>query len=159
MYSSVLVQVLFLAPLATLAFAVWKGDLAVRLGALIYFLLNLVALPAVSRLAPGGGSETAQVIEDLIGSMGFLFLAVRFANLWVGAVMLVQAGQFSLHAYYLVMELPHDRLHAWLTNSGDWLIIVCLVAGTVIAWRRRILREREEAQREALRQERASKVR
>jgi uncharacterized membrane protein YdjX (TVP38/TMEM64 family) len=88
-----------------------------------------------------------------------LILAVRFASLWIGAAMILQAAQFSLHAYYLVMELPHDRLHAWINNTDDWGILIAILVGTVLAIRRRAALAREEAEREALRQQRASAVR
>ena len=47
-------------------------------------------------------------------------LVVRYASLWLGVTMMLQAVQFSLHAYYLVMERPHDLLHAWVNNLNDW---------------------------------------
>ena len=46
-------------------------------------------------------------------------------------------GQFSLHAYYLVSELPRDRLYAIANNLVSVAILVCILTGTLIAWRRR----------------------
>ena len=156
MYTSVLVQIFFVVLAATTALAVWKGDTAVKWGAGIHVALNVVAIPAIQHAIAGDAGEVALVIEDLLGSIGFLLLAVRFANWWVGAIMLVQSGQFALHSYYLVMELPHDKLHAWLTNSGDWIIILCLLAGTIAAWRRRVALAHEAAELEARRNQRLS---
>ena len=93
---------------------------------------------------------------DFVCAVIFLLLAVRYANLWLGAAMLFQAAQFSLHAYYLVMEMPHDLLHAWINNTDDWGILTSIVAGVVLAMRRRRTMAREEAEREALRQQRTS---
>jgi len=154
MYTSIIVQIFFVVLTATMALAMWKGDAAVRLGAAIHVGLNVVAIPAIQHAIAGHAGEVALVVEDLLGSMGFLLLAVRFANWWVGAIMLVQAGQFALHSYYLMMELPHDKLHAWLTNSGDWIIVLCLIAGTVAAWRRRVVLADEAAELEARRNQR-----
>jgi hypothetical protein len=64
-----------------------------------------------------------------------------------------------LHAYYLVMELPHDLLHAWINNADDWGIMVSIVVGVVLAIRRRQALAQEEAEREVLRQQRASRAR
>lgn len=151
MFSSPLVQIFLLTLAVTTAFAVWKGDAAVRLAALINGALTVISIPYIQHAVAGDSGEVALVVEDLVGAIGYLLLAVRYANRWIGAIMLVYAGLFSLHSYYLVMERPHDELHAWLVNTGDWIVTLCLIAGTVAAWRRRLELEREEAELEARR--------
>jgi hypothetical protein len=149
----VLLVALWAAALLTTVFALWKGDMAVRYAALTHagvevatFLIN----PQFGDL----GAESLLLAVDFGSSVIFLVLAVRYANLWIGGAMLLQSAQFALHAYYLVMELPHDRLHAWINNSCDWGIIVCLLTGTVLAMRRRAQLAREEADLEARRKQR-----
>jgi len=146
------------ATVLTVAFALWKGDWATRAAAVAYAILNtatFVFMPKVGDVS----SETILLALDFICAVTFLLLAVRYANLWLGAAMIFQAAQFSLHAYYLVMELPHDRLHAWINNADDWGILTSICVGAVLAMRRRAALAREEADREAARQERASRVR
>jgi hypothetical protein len=146
------------ATVLTVAFALWKGDRATRIAAVTNAVLagsTILTNPRVGDVS----YETVSLALDFACAVIFLLLAVRYANLWLGAAMIFQAAQFSLHAYYLVMELPHDRMHAWINNTDDWGILVSIGVGTVLAIRRRAALAREEAEREALRQERASRVR
>ena len=69
---------------------------------------------------------------DLAFSVAFLFFVVRFGSYWLGGIMLVQAGQFTLHAYYLVLERPQDRLHAIFNNVGVLMSVGLLVFGTYL---------------------------
>jgi hypothetical protein len=151
----VLLQV---AAVVTVAFALWKGDWATRAAAVAYAVLNTATFVIRPRVGDVS-SETILLALDFACAVTFLLLAVRYANLWLGAAMIFQAAQFSLHAYYLVMELPHDLMHAWINNADDWGILVSICVGTALAIRRRTTLAREEAEREALRQERASRVR
>src|SRR5579859_764989 len=134
-----------------MAFALWKGDRAVRIAAIVILLLDV----ATFLIRPKFGdisSETILLAVDFACAVVLLFLAVRFANLWIGAAMLFQAAQFSLHAYYLVLERPHDRLHAWVNNLDLLGIVISIVWGTGLAIRRRVILAREDAELEARRQ-------
>jgi len=146
------------ATLGVSAFALWKGDAAVRYAAVTLLAVELSTLFINPKLGDVGG-ESVLLVVDFAFAVILLILAVRFANLWIGAAMILQAAQFSLHAYYLVMELPHDRLHAWINNTDDWGILISFGVGTILAIRRRQALAREEAEREALRQQRASTAR
>lgn len=155
MHGDLLVVLLRAATLAVTAFALWKGDTAVRVAA----ATNLAVAIATFFIHPRFGDVAAESIllaVDFASAVVFLLLAVRYASLWLGAAMLLQSAQFSLHAYYLVMELPHDLMHAWINNIDDWGILASIVVGAVLAIRRRMLWAREEAEREALRQKRSS---
>jgi hypothetical protein len=154
----ILAVALWGAILAVSAFALWKGDVAVRLAALTHLSVQVVTFLINPRFGDIGG-ESALLAVDFISAVIFLLLAVRFANLWIGAAMLLEAGQFGLHAYYLVMDLPHDKLHAWINNTSDAAILLCILAGAVLAIRRRMDLAREASEREALRQQRASAAR
>jgi len=147
----ILVVVLWGATLLTAAFAIWKGDTAARAAAAIVVAVGVATLiinPKVGDVA----AESILLAVDFVAAVIFLLLAVRYASLWIGAVMLFQSAQFSLHAYYLVMELPHDKTHAWINNLDDWGILICLGIGSALAIRRRVSFAREEAEREARRQ-------
>jgi hypothetical protein len=141
-----------------MACAIWKGNTAVRVAAAAFLILDLATLIVHPKVGDVSG-ETILLALDFFCAVIFLVLAVRYANLWLGAAMLFQAAQFSLHAYYLVMELPHDLMHAWINDADDWGILISLIVGTALAMRRRAAMAREEAEREALRQERAARVR
>lgn len=51
--------------------------------------------------------------------------------------MLLQAMQFSLHAFYIVVEKAHDRLYSIVNNLDTIGVILCVLVGTLISWRRR----------------------
>src|SRR5580704_12084374 len=123
-----------IAAAITVALALWKGDRAARTAAIAFVILDLAT--AVIRPKVGDvSSETILLLLDFVCAVVFLLLAVRYASLWLGAAMIFQAAQFSLHAYYLVMELPHDLLHAWINNADNWGILISIVVGTVLAIR------------------------
>jgi hypothetical protein len=144
--------------LGVCAFGLWKGDAPVRYAAMTLLAVEISSFFIDPKFGDVGG-ESVILAVDFAFAVILLILAVRFANLWIGAAMILQAAQFSLHAYYLVMELPHDRLHAWINNTDDWGILIAIAVGTVLAMRRRRAMAREEAEREALRQQRASAAR
>src|SRR5580704_12806503 len=154
----ILFYVSLAATVGVCAFALWKGDVAVRYAAVTLLAVELSTLLINPKFGDMGG-ESVLLVVDFAFAVILLVLAVRFANLWIGAAMILQAAQFSLHAYYLVMDLPHDRLHAWINNTDDWGILISFGVGTILAIRRRQALAREEAEREAARQQRASPAR
>jgi hypothetical protein len=154
MYSLLPLLVIATAVVAA-AFALWKGDDAARIAGAVS-AANAVVLPVLRMTLQTQVGEVLQLTADFIWAAGLLILVVRHAALWLGVTMFLQAAQFGLHAYYLVAERPLDRLHAWINNLNTTGISICIVVGTVIAWRRRSLDAKEEAEREARRRERAS---
>jgi hypothetical protein len=151
----VLFYALWAAILATTTFAVWKGDASVRYAAVTHVAVAVATFVVNPKFGDIGG-ESILLAVDFSSAVIFLLLAVRFANLWIGGAMLLQSAQFSLHAYYLVMELPHDRLHAWINNTSDFGILLCIALGAVLSVRRRAALAREEAELEARRKQRSS---
>ena len=120
----------------TCLFAFAKGGAPERIGAAV-ILANLIA----------GGVNEALLHDqriilciDGLTAVALLVVAVRYANLWLGMVMLLYGLQFSLHAYYFVSERPRDMLHVAINNADFFAVSLCLGAGTIIAWRRRQLK-------------------
>ena len=150
---SILFLALWGANLAVAGFAVWKGDTAVRWAAVMQ-----VAASAVSLLKFGSAdlTETFELGTGLLTAGVYLLLAVRFANLWIGAAMLLQAAEFSLDAFYLVTDRPLDHLHAWVNNTCEWGVVLCILLGAVLAILRRMALAREAAELAARRQQRTS---
>jgi hypothetical protein len=120
--------------LAASLFAFLRGGAAERIGAAI-ILANLLAYAAKEALFP---SQLAALLIDGITALLLLAVALRYASVWLGAVMLLYALQFALHAFYFVMELPRDRLHMIVNNANFFVVNLCLAAGALMAWRRRI---------------------
>jgi hypothetical protein len=140
------------------SFAAWKGDAAARIAGAVNLVVG-VGLPIFGAIT--GNVQIGEVLEltgDFVWAVVLLMLVVRYASLWLGVTMLLQAVQFSLHAYYLVMERSHDLIHAWVNNLDELGITICIVIGTVQAIRRRVDDAREEAELEARRQKTALAV-
>jgi hypothetical protein len=135
MYTSLEPVIGWLVLLGTCLYAWLKGAAPERIGAALLLLGTIAAL-----LFQRTMSDTARVTPTLIGegllALGFLALAIRYASLWLGGAMILQGIQFSLHAFYIVMERPHDWLFAAVTNLVTLGIIACILVGTTITWRR-----------------------
>jgi hypothetical protein len=151
MFGNHLVEALRAVTLATAAFAFWKGDAATRIAAVATLAVGVITFIIHPKFGDVAG-ESILLAVDFASAVVFLLLAVRYASLWLGAAMLLQSAQFSLHAYYLVMEREHDLLHAWINNLDDWGILISITVGTVLAIRRRAEYAREDAEEEARRQ-------
>lgn len=129
-------QIAIAAAICLLAF--WKGGSAERIaGALI--LANVVWGLFMAKLLTEPVASLARLADDGILALAMLALLLRFGAPWLGVAMLLYAAQFSLHSYYLVVGRPaNDQLHAIANNAIFMSIILCLLVGTVLAWRRRI---------------------
>ena len=110
------------------------GSLIVLAGAIVYPLIQLF-LPASSR--PG----VYLLCEGLYG-LSFLMLALRYTSPWLGGAMLLQAIQFSLHAYYFVTGVRRGDTYAMINNIDSAGVLLCLVVGTIVAWRKRVRAEK-----------------
>jgi hypothetical protein len=130
--------------LAMCAFAFWKGGPAERAGAVV--ILVMMVLERALHVLPDGWWPILSLCGDGLTALGLLAVALRYASLWLGGAMLFYAAQFSLHSFYLVTGRSSDTpLHIFLNDFNFIAIIVCLVAGTIIAWRGRIAQAREAA--------------
>ncbi|HZL01463.1 MAG TPA: hypothetical protein VFC47_16375 [Caulobacteraceae bacterium] len=123
-------------------FALWKGDRPEKLGAGLNLTAGVVATGLMILLTDA--PPLALLAIDAALSAGFLILAIRYASLWLGAALLLQAVQFSLHAYYFVLGARHDFNYLVVNNIDTAGIDLSIVVGTILAWRRR-LRDRREA--------------
>ncbi|HZZ37435.1 MAG TPA: hypothetical protein VFE03_17055 [Caulobacteraceae bacterium] len=144
MFGTIFSQVGIAVLVGTFAFAWWKGDLAERIGGSINLAAGVFAF-AIHPLLSKDVQPVALLVVDAALAMGFLFLAIRYTSLWLGVAMLLQAVQFSLHAYYLVTEAAHDWNYARINNIDTTGINLMIIIGTVIAWRRRMRLRLEEA--------------
>jgi hypothetical protein len=114
-------------------FAFWKGGWAERIGGLANAACAGAWIVAKASLSPDG-LAIAELAIDCLLSFTFLGLAVCFASRWLGIAMLLQAAQFSLHAYYFVTERTADLLRATVNNVVSWGMVFCILAGVVATW-------------------------
>lgn len=137
MPTSPIVQLLVLLAVAGCAFGVWKGALPERVGALI-ILLNIALTLFIGGAFEDRLGYLANMVLDGVTAVAFLLMAMQWGRLWLGAAMLIYAAQFGLRSYYLVTDRPHDNLHAIVNNANFFALVVCVVAGTLVAWRKRV---------------------
>ncbi len=128
--------IVWLAVLATFVFAIWKGGIAERYAAALVVVGALYAF-SVGRLLDNETQTLALLLGEFLLAMGFLVLAVRYASLWLGGAMLLQAVQFMLHAWYMLAERRPDMFHVIVNNADTVGILLCIALGTNAAWRRR----------------------
>src|SRR5581483_4098262 len=96
-------------------FALWKGSAAERIAAVIV-IANAMLGEGAHWLLPHS-EDVIRLLNDGLTAVALLVVTVMFAALWMGGVMLFFAAQFSLHAYYFVMDRPSDDyLHALINN-------------------------------------------
>ena len=136
MYHSVLPLLGWTITLAVALLAWFRGGLPERYGALVFVGAGLAVLLSHNVL-PGPVKGLSLLAIDALMAIGFLALAIRYASLWNGAAMLLQAGQFSLHAWYLVSALERDLFYAIANNVVTGGILTSILVGTLISWRRR----------------------
>ncbi|MDR3514156.1 MAG: hypothetical protein P4L73_21175 [Caulobacteraceae bacterium] len=150
-YISSVYTLLGLASLAaTGAFAWWKGGRPERLGTLV-----LAGTWLGADLVRGLSGEMVPIItllaSDALTSAAFLYIAIRYSSLWLGAAMIFRAIGFALHAAQL-SDSEAPRWHGWIiylliNNILSYLVLLSLAGGTVatILQRRRIAREKADA--------------
>ena len=117
----------------TSLFAFLKGGTPERIGAAIVMANTLAYMVSEALLH----NQLVNLGIDGLTALVLLAVAVRYASFWQGAVMLLYAMQFGLHAVYFVLERPRDNFHVIVNNGIFYAVCACLAAGTALAWRRR----------------------
>jgi hypothetical protein len=139
MYSGHINPIVFVAMALVLAgclFSLWKGGRPERLGGAVV-LANTFMVAVIVFFVPNDSQAIPELVVDGLTAMGLLAVVLIYGSLWLGGAMLLYAVQFTLHAFYLVTERAPDHLHAVLNNLDFSGIILCLVIGAAVAWRRR----------------------
>ena len=137
MSAQLIIWILVPAGLSACAFALAKGGRAERYAALV--ILANFAVGGVGGLEFGQNAALIfRLANDGLAAMALMSITVIYASPWLGLAMLLYAGQFSLHAFYFVTgRNVADHLHAVVNNVLFSGILFCLMAGTVMSWRRR----------------------
>lgn len=140
MFYSIYSQVALAALLLSCGFAIWKGNEAVRAGAILILATWFVTL-AASAATHSYVPAIAFLASDAVLAVGLLFLAVRYSNWWIGAAMLLQAISLSLHAAYFAAakaELSHHVLRLYIEgkNIASMAMLPIIVAATIACMRR-----------------------
>ncbi|MBO9708183.1 MAG: hypothetical protein J7521_08225 [Caulobacter sp.] len=129
----------FLGMAATLlvcGLAFVRGSAAERWGAVIVIGGSIVSL-LIQLLLPKSVQGVVSLLCEGVYGFCFLMLALRYASPWLGGAMLLQAIQFSLHAYYIVGEKAHDQTYRIVNNLNSVGVLICILFGIVATWRKR----------------------
>jgi hypothetical protein len=136
MLGQLIYQATLLFALSGCAFALWKGGLPERLASSVV-LLNLV-IEFIATTVRASSFDLIELSNDGLTAFVLLVLAVRYAAPWLGGCMLLYAGQFGMHSFYLVEGFStRTVLHMVLNNTDFVAVILCLVIGAAMARRRR----------------------
>lgn len=122
--------------LAIFLAAVFKGGPAEKSGAALVLVASIATM-SVHLIAAKITHSYLLLAIDGLTAVAFLLIALRFTSAWIGVAVLLLAAQFSLHAYYLVAERPHDRLYSIVNNLNTLGVLGSILVGTLIAWRKR----------------------
>jgi hypothetical protein len=119
--------------------AILRGGPGERMAGLL--ILGVVALGrGMIAITPPQAYPLISLSSDALTAIGLLILTVRYASFWLGSVMMFYAAQFALHSVYFVTDRPHDVFHSLANNINFAGIHLCLLTGTLISWRRAVLR-------------------
>lgn len=141
MPTTLLVWIFSLTGLGVCLLAFWKGEASERLGSWCILANLLTSIVATTFLGPDV-KPVGQLVIDAATALGLLFVVLRYGSLWLGAVMLLYAAQFTLHSYYFVAARPIDNFHVAANNLDFLAVIFCLGAGTFVSIRRRAVSAR-----------------
>jgi hypothetical protein len=123
---------------AVCVFALWKGGPAERMGATVIVVLSIAE--RLAHALPQPWWPIISLCGDALTALGLLVVALRYASFWLGGVMLLYAAQFTLHSFYLVTGRSSDTpMHIVISDINFAAILVCLTAGTLMAWRSRLI--------------------
>ncbi len=139
--NAIVVGIGILLPICTCLFAWFKGGKAERHGATLFFTAGMGTL-TFEMLTHQSTPVIAELMLDSAVAIGFLALAIRYNNLWVGAAMMVKGLQLAVHATHLTDEadpmFAGFNLYAAGLNLISLVLCLILIGGTVASIRRRM---------------------
>ena len=117
-------------------FAIVMGGAAERLGAICIIAANAVA-EFVMLVSNWRYSASSIFVIDFILAICLLLVAIRFGSLWLGAAMILQGIALCAHALIQMGDEIPARIHLYLNNSLTYLMLGCIMLGTLANIRRR----------------------
>ena len=141
MFLSIYSQAALAALLVVCGLAIWKGNQALRAGAVLILGTWFVTL-AASAITRSYVPAISFLASDGILAVGLLFLAVRYSNWWMGAAMMLQALSLALHAGYFAAEradLSVKVLQNYVLgkNLASLAMLLVILVATVVSARQR----------------------
>lgn len=144
MFQELASQFVLMLVFLAVGFAWWKGGRAERIGSLFNAVICIGVTLFQALTAHSFGTLPILIADGLLAT-GFLFLAFRYASLWLGVVMVLEAIAFLVHASKLMELLPEGHPPAYYyyaaMNLTSILVPLTILVGTAQAWR---LRRRQQ---------------
>jgi hypothetical protein len=122
-------------PFVVCGTAIWKGEAPERWAGGLNLVMSLANPLAMYLHVPE--FATFELVGDGLTALGLLVLTMTYGRLWLGAAMMFQAIQFTLHSFYLVTDRKPDLFHAIVNNTNFFGILLSLAVGTALTIRRR----------------------
>lgn len=147
--------------------AIIKGGKPERIGAAVFVgvlvltdVFEALAGPMASRAAiaiagPSGWADTASLANiDLVStflmSCFFLYLAIRYASLWLATAMIIEASELYFARLYINSGFSTFNTYAIELNLVSALVLAMLASAALWSWRSRVVKRRNDAKRAAL---------
>ncbi|HLK26147.1 MAG TPA: hypothetical protein VKT30_15940 [Caulobacteraceae bacterium] len=108
------------------------------------------AIAAIS--SPTGYANTTStayidLASTLLLSCFFLYLAIRYASLWLAAAMIIQASELYFARLYIDSDFANFNVYAIELNSICALVLFTLAGAALWSWRSRTVKRRDDAKR------------
>lgn len=122
--------------IAATPFIAWRiGGPAERWGALLNASAALAVI-ASQILTVSARPAVAFLAVDFTLATGFLVLALRYSNIWLGVAMLLQSAELTLNAVTLSAGRQPSALDALVTNLISLAVVATILGGAWANWRR-----------------------
>ena len=127
-------QIGLILMIVTCLFALLKGGAAERYGASLIGTAWIASL-GFQVLTPTGGREVTLLIVDFLLACGLLAIAIRYASLWIGTAMLLQAAILALHAEAMGGTTFSDRYHFYVAlNVCSFGMLMPIAWASAVHW-------------------------
>jgi hypothetical protein len=77
----------------------------------------------------------------------FLYLAIRYASLWLAAAMIIEASELYFARLYIDSGFSTFNVYAIEINLVSALVLTMLAAAALWTWRSRVVKRRSDARR------------
>lgn len=134
--SSLVVLVFWACLIGVVVFAWWRGGAPERIAATAV-LTGALFVEFIHAILPRGAQAGALLLGEGVLALVLLLAALRYVRPWLGVAMVLEGVQFSLHAYFFVVEKPHNYFYSVVNNLVTIGVLLCLVTGSFQAWRQR----------------------
>jgi hypothetical protein len=118
------------------ALGILRGGPAERIGALAILSSYVIADVALGLAGPRFPITTIFLV-DFVLALTLLAVALRYSSLWLGCAMLLQSIALCSQGLAFGGDGLGAHEQLWLNNCVSMLMMACILAGSISAWRRR----------------------